>query len=145
MSLSSVRLLAPLALSVVLAGCGERAASVAETSPEPAAAAKPAIRDGSLMAPGTPQLTGLPQEARVGEVQPITWNLWWGENGREWAMYVNGVEVQRGTLAMASPKEQRATVELPLAEPGPVEIKVALCNDHGCTESAPVTLNVNAG
>jgi len=142
MTIIAFRLLPALLVAPLLVACGEK------TSPSAmavAAPAKPAIRDGSLMSPGRPQLTGLPAQAAVGAVQPITWNMWWGENGSEWAVYVNGVEIERGTLAMASPKEQQATVELPLAEPGPVEIKVALCNDHGCTESDPVTLTVNAG
>ncbi len=142
MAITTFRLFPALLLAPLLVACGEKTSPQAVTA---AAPAKPAIRDGSLMSPGRPQLTGLPDQVTVGEVQPITWNMWWGENGREWAVYVNGVQIERGTLAMASPKEQQATVELPLAEPGAVEIKVALCNDHGCTESDPVTLTVNAG
>jgi len=71
--------------------------------------------------------------------------MWWGENGRHWAVYVNGKEVQTGELTAETPKAQQATVELPMDKPGSYEIKVALCNDHGCSESEPVVMNVAAG
>lgn len=134
--------LAVLAFSLLLSACGsEQVAS----GPAPVMAPEqPVIKDGSLMVPGRPKIATLPQKIVTG-AQPITWNMWWGENGRHWAMYVNGVEVQSGDIVSASPKQQQATVELPMDKPGTYEIKVALCNDHGCSESEPAVMSVGAG
>jgi len=71
--------------------------------------------------------------------------MWWGENGQHWAMYVNGVEVGSGELSAATPKAQQATIALPMDTAGSYEIKVALCNDHGCSESEPAVMDVSAG
>lgn len=132
-----MRFLLPLlGLCSLLAACGDKPATA--TGPSTAA---PQVRDGSLMEPGRPQLAALPASTAPG-VQPITWNMWWGENGRHWALYVDGKEVRSGTLTAATPAAQQATVELPMETPGRYEIKVALCNDHGCSESEPVTLQV---
>ncbi len=128
-----------LPASLLLAGCAaeDKAAPVAVQ-------AGPLIKDGSLMEPGRPQIATRPSAAVPG-VQEVTWNMYWGENGRHWAMYVNGKEVQSGDLALETPKQQQATVEVPMDEPGAYEIKVALCNDHGCSESEPATVTVGAG
>ncbi|MFP5430969.1 MAG: chitinase N-terminal domain-containing protein [Gammaproteobacteria bacterium] len=142
----SVRILGVLSLVPVLlalSGCGEEVASLPVAVPEVAAA--PTVRDGSLMAPGRPQLARLPDMVPVAAPQAVTWNMWWGENGREWKLYVNGKLADSGTVASRSPKAQQATAELMLAEAGSAEIKVALCNDHGCTESAPVVIMVANG
>lgn len=134
-------LLVPASLALLLSACGTEQVAAEKPVTEPVA---PTIRDGSLMEPGRPQLAAMPQKALPG-VQPVTWNMWWGENGRHWAVYVNGKEVRSGNLTAASPKAQQATVELPMDKPGSYEIKVALCNDHGCSESEPVVMNVAAG
>lgn len=133
--------LVPVVLA--LAGCGEEVASLPVAVPDVAAA--PVVQDGSLMAPGRPQLARLPEMVQVASMQPVTWNMWWGENGREWKLYVNGKLKDSGTVASRSPKAQQATAELMLAEAGKTEIKVVLCNDHGCTESAPVVITVANG
>lgn len=143
MSVRSLFSLALVPAMLALAGCGEEAASLPVAAPEVSAA--PVINDGSLMAPGRPQLARLPEMVPVAALQPVTWNMWWGENGREWKVYVNGKLVDSGTLPSQSPKAQQATAELTLAETGTAEIKVALCNDHGCTESDPVTITVANG
>lgn len=128
-------------LATVLAGCGEKAAS---KMPVAVSAAAPVVNDGSLMVPGRPQLARLPASVPLEAVQPVTWNMWWGENGRQWKIYVNGKMVDSGTVTSKSPKAQQATVAVALEEAGPVEIKVALCNDHGCSESEPTIVNVAA-
>jgi hypothetical protein len=108
------------------------------------AVAEPVIRDGSLMTPGKPQISPLRAGAVLG-AQPVTWNMYWGENGRHWAMYVNGKEVRSGDIPLETPNQQQRTVEIPLDKPGTYEIKVALCNDHGCSESEPAIMNVGSG
>lgn len=128
-------------LATVLAGCGEKAAS---SMPVAVSATAPVVNDGSLMVPGRPQLSRLPASVPLEAVQPVTWNMWWGENGRQWKIYVNGKMVDSGTVTSKSPKAQQATVAVALEEAGPVEIKVALCNDHGCSESEPTIVNVAA-
>lgn len=128
---------------LALAGCGEEVASLPVAVPETVAA--PVVQDGSLMAPGRPQLARLPDMVAVASPQAVTWNMWWGENGREWKLYVNGKLADSGIVPSRSPKAQQATAELMLAEAGKAEIKVALCNDHGCTESTPVVITVANG
>ncbi|MDP2226740.1 MAG: chitinase N-terminal domain-containing protein [Moraxellaceae bacterium] len=142
-SSSRARMLAVFLPALLITACGEQAASLANSNAVNNKGKTPG--DGSLMSPGRPQLAALPTKLTVGAVQPFTWNMWWGENGRHWAVYVNGVEVESGTLTMASPEEQKATITLPLDTAGPAEIKVALCNDHGCSESEPVVVDVGAG
>ncbi|MCD6061227.1 MAG: cdx18A [Moraxellaceae bacterium] len=112
--------------------------------PSPPAAALPAVTDGSLMAPGRPQLAALPATVAPG-VQAVGWNMWWGENGHEWVLTVNGQRMKWGLLEAASPKMQQGRVELPLDAPGSYEIRLSLCNDHGCTDSMPALVQVSAG
>lgn len=135
----SYSLCAALSLALLLSACGteQKIAPVA-------AVTAPLIKDGSLMTPGKPQIAPVRGRAVPG-ARPITWNMYWGENGRHWAMYVNGKQVRSGDLALETPKQQQATVEVPMEQPGTYEIKVALCNDHGCSESEPAMVNVGAG
>jgi hypothetical protein len=137
---SSLSYITVIGLAALLSACGTEQVA---TAPVPVSAA-PVIKDGSLMEPGRPQVVGVPDNAVKGAVQAVGWSMWWGENGKRWTMYVNGVEVGSGQLALDTPKEQQAKVELPLDKPGAYEIKVALCNDHGCSESEPVVMNVSA-
>lgn len=138
--MTALRLPALVLAPVLLAACGEDGPPAAARA---AAAAGPVISDGSLMVPGLPQVTGLPAVAAPGALA-VKWNMWWGENGREWALYVNGRKAGSGALRPASPNQQQATVDLQLDQPGRYEIKVALCNDHGCSESEPAVLEVSA-
>jgi hypothetical protein len=127
-------------LALALIGCN----GGADKPRTKAAATGPVIRDGSLMVPGMPQVTGLPAVAAPGPLA-VKWSMWWGENGRRWALYVNGSQAGVGELKAASPNQQDGLVELKLDAPGRYEIKVALCNDHGCSESEPALLEVSAG
>ncbi len=127
--------------ALALAGCNDEAAMRAAAQPE----AKK-ITDGTLMTPGTPKLGSMPGAVKIADrVLPVEWNMWWGENGKRWTVYVDGVEVSSGELSVASPKAQQGKVEVELEHEGQHEIKVALCNDHGCTESSPVEVLVTAG
>lgn len=130
--------------TLLLATAALTACNARELPPAPQAQTAPAVQDGSLMVPGRPQLSSLPAEVAPG-VQQVGWNMWWGENGREWVLKVNGQRQQSGELKVASPKEQKGRVELHLDQPGRYEIRIALCNDHGCSESEPAVLQVNAG
>lgn len=129
-------LCAGLPALLLLSGCGT------EATARPVVTVKPPIKDGSLMAPGRPQLGALPAAVTPGTVQPVVWHLWWGENGRRWLIYLNGAKVAEGQLPLASPQAQDATADIRLDQPGNNEIKVALCNDHGCTEGEPSYLRV---
>ena len=135
----SFSMCAAVATALLLSACGAD-----HKAPAALASAQPVIRDGSLMTPGKPQISPLRTLAVPG-AQPVTWNMYWGENGRHWAMYVNGKEVQSGNIPLETPKQQQATVELPMDTPGSYEIKVALCNDHGCSESEPAIMSVGSG
>lgn len=125
----------------LLAGCGTEKVATRQV---PVAAPAPDIRDGSLMTPGRPQITPLPGNLAPGEHE-MTWNMWWGENGSQWTVYLNGDKVSAGALKAATPNGQEGTLALPLDLPGDYEIKVSLCNDHGCTESDPALVTVSAG
>lgn len=134
------RCLLPLFALTMAAACNVR-----ENAPVAApVAAAPAIDDGSLMPPGRPQLATLPAVVTPG-TQAVGWNMWWGENGREWEVSVNGERVKWGLLEAASPKAQQGSIEVPLEQPGEYEIRVSLCNDHGCAHSEPAVVQVSAG
>lgn len=128
----------PVLLAGALAGCSGDAEKP-RLQPEPAG---PVIRDGSLMVPGSPRVTGLPAVVAPGRLA-VKWSMWWGENGRRWALYVNGQQAEAGELRAASPNQQDGQVEVQFDKPGQYEIKVALCNDHGCSESEPALLEVS--
>lgn len=129
------------ALIALLVGCNAETASKRLPS---LTAPVPIARDGSLMAPGRPQLAALPASVVPGP-QLLRWNMWWGENGRRWEVRVNGEPAGRGELASMSPKQQQGSLDLQFERPGRYEISVALCNDHGCTQSHPATIEVVAG
>lgn len=133
-----------IAMGLSLAACKNESA----TARLPVKPAEQTIVDGSLMTPGTPQLTPPDTKTKIAvsdRTYPLEWNMWWGENGRNWAVYVDGVKVSSGKLPIKSPQAQQGKVEIDLDRPGTHEIKVALCNDHGCTESKPMQLDVAAG
>lgn len=137
MDIRSLALAAVVAVCVT--GCNQTTSTVAPVAAAPAKV----IQDGTLMTPGTPQLTAIPGTVSVKDkMLPVEWNMWWGENGKHWSVYVDGIEVSSGELKLESPKSQQGKIEVELGHPGEHEIKVALCNDHGCTESAPVAVNV---
>ncbi|HQV41617.1 MAG: hypothetical protein IT466_11340 [Moraxellaceae bacterium] len=139
----SVRFLFPALLAPLLmplTGCGEKAVMQA-----PVVSTAAVVRDGSLMTPGRPQLARLPETVPAATLQPVTWNMWWGENASQWKVYVNGALAESGTLLRQSPKAQQVTTELTLGEAGLAEIKVVLCNDFGCTESEPAVVMVGNG
>lgn len=129
------------ALIALLVGCNAETASNRLPTPE---AAVNLARDGSLMAPGRPQIAALPATVVPGP-QLLRWNMWWGENGRRWELRVNGEPAAAGELTTKSPRQQQGSAELELGEAGRYEIEVALCNDHGCTTSAPAVVEVVAG
>lgn len=137
----SLTLLVLPCLAGLLGACGSEQPA---THAPVAIKAAPPVTDGSLMEPGRPQLERLPARVVAGAVQPVSWNMWWGENGQHWAMYVNGVEVGSGELSLATPKAQQAGISVPMNTPGRYEIKVTLCNDHGCSESEPALMDVSA-
>lgn len=129
------------ALIALLVGCNAETASRRLTS---VADPVPVARDGSLMAPGRPQLVALPATAAPGP-QLLRWNMWWGENGRRWEVRVNGQPAGRGELASMSPRQQQGSLDLQFDQPGRYEIRVDLCNDHGCTPSHAALIEVVSG
>lgn len=132
-----IQLLLVAVLGALLAGCHSDKANTVQQAAMP----EKVIADGSLMTPGTPQITPVPKTVAVTTL-PVEWNMWWGENGRHWAVYVDGVKVRSGDLPLKSPQAQEGKVSVELDNPGTHEIKVALCNDNGCTESKPLSVTV---
>lgn len=129
-----------LALATLVAGCGGETVVKRQASTPGATLA----RDGSLMAPGRPQIASLPATAVPGP-QILRWNMWWGENGGRWQVLVNGKSAGAGKLRVLSPSQQQGSLDLSFDTPGAYEIRVALCNDHGCSQSAPALLKVVPG
>lgn len=130
-----------LALATLLAGCGGETVVKRQAALAPTAAI---ARDGSLMAPGRPQIAALPATAVPGP-QILRWNMWWGENGGRWQVLVNGKSAAAGKLSVLSPRQQQGSLDLRFDAPGAYEIRVALCNDHGCSQSHPALLQVVPG
>ncbi len=130
-----------LALATLLAGCGSEPAIKRQAALAPTATL---ARDGSLMSPGRPQIAALPATAVPGP-QILRWNMWWGENGGRWQVLVNGKSAAAGKLSVLSPRQQQGSLDLRFDKPGDYEIQVALCNDHGCSQSSPALLQVVPG
>lgn len=127
------------ALVALLIGCN------AETAVRRAPASLDSLaRDGSLQKPGRPQIAPLPATAVPGP-QRLRWNMWWGENGRRWQVLVNGRPAASGDLRVLSKRQQQGSLKLDFDRPGRYEIRVALCNDHGCTQSRPSHVQVLEG
>jgi hypothetical protein len=109
----------------------------------PAAAEEKKISDGSLMTPGTPKISPLEKaQVHVGQIVPVEWAMLWGENGHSWTMFVDGVKITTDNLPLQSPQTQKGKVDIELDQPGQHQIKMTLCNDHGCTESLPLEVMV---
>lgn len=127
------------ALVALLIGCN------AETAVRrPDASLEALARDGSLQKPGRAQIAALPATVVAGP-QRLRWSMWWGENGRRWQLLVNGRLAGGGDLRVLSRRQQQGSAVLDLGTPGRYEIRVALCNDHGCTLSGPARVEVVAG
>ena len=127
------------ALVALLIGCN---AETAVRRPSPSLDAL--ARDGSLELPGRAQIAALPSTVVPGP-QRLRWSMWWGENGRRWQVLVNGRLVAGGDMRVLSRRQQQGSVALALDTPGRYEIRVALCNDHGCSLSGPARVEVVAG
>lgn len=127
------------ALVALLIGCN------AETAVRrPSSSLESLARDGSLQVPGRAQIAALPATVVPGP-QRLRWSMWWGENGRRWQVLVNGRLVAGGDLRVLSRRQQQGSVALDLDAPGRYEIRVALCNDHGCSLSGPARVQVVPG
>lgn len=136
----SNRFLVLPALVVLLIGCNAETAVKRST----ATPLSTLTRDGTLAAPGRPQIAALPATAVPGP-QVLRWSMWWGETGRHWQVQVNGRAAAAGDLAPQARRQQQGSLALRFDAPGRYEIRMALCNDHGCTPSDPVHLEVVAG
>lgn len=97
-------------------------------------------------APGKPILsdnndhdTGL----RDGEYV-ITMNMWWGENGRIFKLYENGVLIHTQAMESLSalPSAQTTTVHVTGKSNGAYVYTCELINDRGTTECDPMIVNV---
>lgn len=94
------------------------------------------VRDA---APGRPTVTIGP--VRDGSATATT-TLWWGTNGTELVVLVDGVEVDRQVLEARTPHRQRATTTLTGLTAGTHEVVARLVNAAGATDSAPVRVVV---
>lgn len=126
------------ALVALLIGCN------AETAVKRDAPLSTLARDGTLAAPGRPQIAALPGTAVTGP-QVLRWNMWWGETGRRWQVLVNGRPTAMGDLPAQARRQQQGSLALRFDKPGRYDIQVALCNDHGCTRSRPTRMQVVEG
>lgn len=127
------------ALVALLIGCN---AETAVRRPSPSLDSL--ARDGSLELPGRAQIAALPSTVAPGP-QRVRWNMWWGENGRRWQVLVNGRLAAGGDMRVLTRRQQQGSVALDLDDPGRYEIRVALCNDHGCSLSRPARVEVVPG
>ncbi|RZI92024.1 MAG: hypothetical protein EOO67_09475, partial [Microbacterium sp.] len=72
----------------------------------------------------------------------VTADLWWGTNATEYVFFADGVEVASGSLTAATPKAQRATLQVEGAAPGVHRYEVEFRNAAGATRSAPLAVTV---
>ncbi|WP_276324575.1 glycosyl hydrolase family 18 protein [Simiduia agarivorans] len=80
---------------------------------------------------------------------PLSWNLWWGENGTVWKVKDNGAVIHTQSIAANSPNAQSASATIKVTGTGSRSLVVELCNSDGanevCTPSSAVTVNVSGG
>ncbi|GAA5091695.1 hypothetical protein GCM10025760_19410 [Microbacterium yannicii] len=90
-------------------------------------------------APGRAVLTA--SGARTGTVT-VSADLWWGTNATQYVLLRNGVEIDRQSLAAATPGAQHAVTMVGELAPGTYEFTALLSNAAGSTEARPVTVTV---
>ncbi|GGX74991.1 glycosyl hydrolase family 18 protein [Saccharospirillum salsuginis] len=103
--------------------------------------------DDSATAPAAPTVGWLgDQTMSNGEANfTVGWNMWWGENGTEWRLLENGVEIYSASLTANTPNAQSGSVGVTVTEAGDYSYAVSLCNGDVCTDSATSTITVAAG
>ena len=94
------------------------------------------VRDA---APGVAVLSAT--GARTGSLV-VTADLWWGTNATEYVLYQDGVEVDRQSLAAATPQAQRASTAIGALPPGSYVFTAELRNAAGATATKPITVTI---
>ncbi|GIG21804.1 hypothetical protein Cch01nite_25280 [Cellulomonas chitinilytica] len=79
---------------------------------------------------------------RSGAGLVVTTTLWWGTNGDEYVLTLDGVEVDRQALVPATPGRQTVRSTLTDVAPGTHVLVAELRNAAGSTPTAPVTVTV---
>lgn len=75
----------------------------------------------------------------------ITMNLWWGNNGRIYKLYENGVLIDTKLLADQAPQAQSAVTSISGKENGTYVYYAELINEFGTTTSDTRTVTVSHG
>ena len=88
--------------------------------------------------PGRAQI----QATQTGSDLVVTTTLWWGTNGDEYVLTLDGVEVGHQALVPATPARQTVRTTLSGIAPGTHVLVAELRNAAGSTATAPVTVRV---
>ncbi|WP_438350244.1 hypothetical protein ACP8HI_06170 [Paenibacillus sp. FA6] len=72
----------------------------------------------------------------------ITMDMWWGENGRIYKLYENGVLIHSQPMENATPNAQKTAVQVVGKSNGTYEYTCELINDKGTTECEPMIVDV---
>ncbi|MGW4801712.1 chitinase N-terminal domain-containing protein, partial [Nonomuraea sp. NPDC004297] len=69
-------------------------------------------------------------------------DLWWGTNATRYRFFENGVQVGQGDLTAATPKAQRAVLDVTGKAAGTYAYVVEFTNALGTTRSEPLSVTV---
>ena len=99
--------------------------------------------------PGEPHISWMDTEYTITNnpiIIPVSWDMWWGENGDHWKLLSNNEVIFEEDLDSNSPLAQNASADFTIEFPGNYLISVKLCNGSGdyeiCNISSPKEINV---
>jgi hypothetical protein len=69
-------------------------------------------------------------------------DLWWGTDATHYRFFENGVQVSEGDLTAATPKAQKASLDVTGKPAGVYEYVVEFSNALGATRSVPLSVTV---
>jgi chitodextrinase len=91
--------------------------------------------------PAKPSISWMPTTYDSGQSISITWNMWWGTNGTQWAVAANGADICSATIAANGNNAQTGLCVADF-DAGSYSLVARLCSADGCSESSAVTISV---
>ncbi|ROS01797.1 chitinase [Sinobacterium caligoides] len=91
--------------------------------------------------PGDLAITWMESTYASGDNLPVTWNMWWGNNGDSWSLLDNGTVICEGTLTPNGENAQTATCTQDFAI-GAHSLVAKLCLADDCSSSAATVFSV---
>lgn len=100
-----------------------------------------------LTAPATPVLAWMADDyTGTSATIDLAWNMWWGNNGNSWEVYVDNSLIFSAEIAAHSPEAQSGATQFVVNGTGSHSIVLKLCNSNGADKfcaSAEKTINLH--